>query len=109
MKNPNSRKKLYAILITALQVGLFFAALTLLAGVCCHLFGSRKNDVWNLFDVIRVTVGIPAYLLVGYRVPNEFVAILDCMIVNGLLDAFLFGVSLAFWQFIVKGDKENKN
>lgn len=104
MKKPNVRVKLRAMLIATLLGGLLFASLSLAAVMqSSHDEGSYVIGI--PLGIIIEGTGLGKWLL---HQPSDLLVNLSVVLVNGLLGAFLFAVPVGFWQFIVKGDHENK-
>jgi hypothetical protein len=107
MNKLNTKRKFRAVLIAALVGGVLFAGLSLAA----------IKEVPQSQGEGGYVIGIPSDIILGgtklgkwlLHQPGDLLARLAVMMVNGLIGAFLFAAPVAFWQFIVKGNHEDKN
>jgi nicotinamide riboside transporter PnuC len=107
MNNPNTKKKLRVVLITAIVGGLLFAGLSFAAATeASHSHDEGAYVIGLLADILDGTT-FGKWLL---HQPSDLLVNLVVATINGLFGAFAFAVVAAFWLWQRKVyAPENKN
>jgi hypothetical protein len=116
MKNPNTSKKLRAVLKAAIWGAVLFTVTILLSNLV-NAMGPHEN--LNVFwDAISSSLGV---LVFFQSIPTAFVMsalgfqdfshpsiVYVQYMVNGLIGAIVFALVALFWQFVVKSRSKNQ-
>lgn len=109
MKNPKTKKKLRAVLMGAVLGAALFDLMILIENITYIMWRhGYLSDYWNEYST-----GIDFLL----AIPSAFVAstigfhggLINEYFVNAFLGAIVFAVITFVWQFILKGNHENKD
>ena len=107
MKNPETRKKLRAVLKAAIWGAVVFEAALCLDWLAAIMSDHGNNSLGYYIEAPSLLLLAPAIFLM------EIVGIPAGGIMNHvtvvLVGAFIFAAIAGFWQFIVRGNHESKN
>ena len=106
MENPKSlRKKFSKVLLAAVCGAVFFDLLIVLVNVAYSMGkqGHLSKGIQDFFSSLAWTLVLPTAVVSapGSELANPYV-------VDGLLGAIIFGSISAFWQFVIKGLRDEK-
>jgi hypothetical protein len=106
MKNPNTKRKLRAILITTVVGAVLFDGILLIPNLVYYVGGGQTHH--KVFEMGEDLLG---WILVPWKYFCATVGIpVDPISLYALFGGLIFAAVASFWQFVVKKDScETKN
>jgi len=107
MKNPNSKRKLRGVLKAAIWGALLFEGILCLDWLAAVMQEHGNDSLGYFIEVPSLFILAPAIILMMVTgIPAG--GILNHITV-ALVGAFIFAIIASLWQFVLKGEPENKN